>query len=686
MFNEKTISLPLAALHESPTNPRKTFNDAKLRELAESLKSQGLLQPIVVRPRLPDLTSQHCPEDGYEIVFGHRRVRAARLAELEFIPAFIREMTDEQVAIAQLHENLEREDVSPIEEAEGFDRLMRVHGVTAQQLIADTGKSKTYIYGRLKLNKLCPEVREACAAGGLPADVALKIARMPLHKLQVEALEEVREYEWVDGQHIPVGWMSVREGLAALDQRQFFIELSEAKFGLDDATLHPEGRTCSECPRRACNDPEMAEAFSADTCTDVACFKVREQAYYAARIAEHREAGTLIEGAAASAHLNRLSWPSNHLPTGYIRLDRTLGYQDGAPLIADVVNQMRATDPDSAPPIHLLSHDSGAPIEVLDREHLHAVYLAAGLKSPFAQAASQTITTEHDAEETDEDDDIEDDDQPASGGHLALPLTDEERAVRSNWNEVRLAIMRRVAEGRRSTDELRMIVATMLDSQYDVPSEISEVMGWTAELEPLEAYGADVEWLLDKLPSMTADQLGVVATLFAIWSAPVVKDARDTYPAQVQLAKAYGVDPLNPIPTPSTAARADKGANDKVEETADEPAAPAAAPAKSKTTARYRNSQTGETWSGRGLMPKWLRVAINGGAKLQDFEAGATPSEAAQAQTGEVAETAGQQSLLADLAGEEGQDQAGSAGRADEGAGDAGASDATCGANEPAEV
>jgi ParB/RepB/Spo0J family partition protein len=184
MTNDAITALPIEQLHESPFNPRKTFASAGLQELADSIRAVGVQQPIKVRPVAGG--------EAWEVVFGHRRLRAAVLAGLASMPCMVCTMTDAEAARAQIAENLEREDLHPIEEAEGYAALMQDHGVTADELVQQTGKSRSYIYGRLKLLQACPQIRNACLAGEIGSEVALLIARLRTDKLQADALAHIK--------------------------------------------------------------------------------------------------------------------------------------------------------------------------------------------------------------------------------------------------------------------------------------------------------------------------------------------------------------------------------------------------------------------------------------------------------------------------------------------------------------
>ena len=131
-------------IHESTTNPRQTFEQSKLEELAESIRQHGLIQPITIRPNA----------SGFEIVAGARRFRAAQLAELFSLPARIVELDDAAAMEWQLVENSQRVDVHPYEEAQGFQRLLDLPGYDVAALVSKSGKSAAHVYARLPKREL----------------------------------------------------------------------------------------------------------------------------------------------------------------------------------------------------------------------------------------------------------------------------------------------------------------------------------------------------------------------------------------------------------------------------------------------------------------------------------------------------------------------------------------------------
>jgi ParB/RepB/Spo0J family partition protein len=307
--------LPLAELHESPFNPRKTFT--AVDELAASIQAEGLIhQPLLVRRRMPNPTAARAEDmfDGYEVVFGHRRLRAARLAGLTHAPCMVRTLSDEAAARAQIAENLARADLHPIEEAEGYQALIDTHRLSIEQLIAQTGKSRTVIYGRLKLLNAIPQVRQACLAGDIGAEVALLLARIHGHKLQAKALASVRTNDHGNMRLEDGGQSSYRRIREFLRER-YTLNLKEAIFDTVDAFLLPDAGACTTCPKRSANAPEYADlieerknsygqpiAPQPNQCTDPDCFEAKKKAHLANRSAELAAKGkTVIVGNKARA-------------------------------------------------------------------------------------------------------------------------------------------------------------------------------------------------------------------------------------------------------------------------------------------------------------------------------------------------------------------------------------------------
>lgn len=265
------IMVGIEYAHPSPTNPRKSFPEAEMAELIESVKEHGVLQPILVRS-WPMAYESPLPTTTYEIIAGERRWRAAKAAGLKMLEAKIRELSDLEVLEIQIIENLQRQDLHPLEEAEGYERIMGTHAYTAEKLAEKIGKSRSYIFGRLKLLALDDEARRLFRGGMLNASTALLIARIPNAALRAKAIAEITE---LDYNHDP---MSVREAQRHLQQR-YMLKLETAPFPISDETLTPVG-SCSACPKRTGNSPDLFEDVdSPDVCTDPDCFVAKKIAH-----------------------------------------------------------------------------------------------------------------------------------------------------------------------------------------------------------------------------------------------------------------------------------------------------------------------------------------------------------------------------------------------------------------------
>lgn len=163
-------TLPLEEIVPNKEQPRKTFDETALEELAESIRQHGVLQPLLVRP---------LPGGGYQLVAGERRYRASRIAGLREVPVVIRELSDVETMEIAIIENLQREDLNPIEEAEGLQALIDRCGFTQDQVAASVGKSRPAIANSLRLLKLPPEVREMTKSGAISAGHARALLGLP---------------------------------------------------------------------------------------------------------------------------------------------------------------------------------------------------------------------------------------------------------------------------------------------------------------------------------------------------------------------------------------------------------------------------------------------------------------------------------------------------------------------------
>lgn len=275
-------SIPLDNLRESETNPRRRFNEESLQELAESVRAHGVLVPLLVRRKPNGRTV-------YELIAGERRYRAAKLAGLAEAPVRLCEMTDAQVLEVQLVENLQREDVHPLDEALGYQALIEKAGYDVPLLATKLGKSETYVYQRLKLLDLIEPLREDFLAGSIGFGHALLLAR-----LQPDDQKRI-EKDWLfDGRHQGHA-VSVAE-LRDYIERSIYLDLHAAPWKKDDAELLPKAGACVDCAKRSGFRPALfPELAKKDTCLDRKCYTAKGEAFALVQVkAVETETGSCI--------------------------------------------------------------------------------------------------------------------------------------------------------------------------------------------------------------------------------------------------------------------------------------------------------------------------------------------------------------------------------------------------------
>ena len=175
-------SLPIYKVEPNPDQPRKEFDPEELENLAESIRVHGLIQPLTVR---------EMPTGYYQIIAGERRWRAARLAKLSEVPVVVIDADDRKAMELALIENLQRQDLNPVEEALGYKTLMEDYGLTQEEAAARVGKSRPAVTNALRLLGLNPEVLELVRTGSLTAGHARAIAGLKSEKKQLEAAKKV---------------------------------------------------------------------------------------------------------------------------------------------------------------------------------------------------------------------------------------------------------------------------------------------------------------------------------------------------------------------------------------------------------------------------------------------------------------------------------------------------------------
>ncbi|MDD5387579.1 MAG: ParB/RepB/Spo0J family partition protein [Sulfuricurvum sp.] len=361
----KTLALEEVVV--SSFNTRKHCDEGKLKELAESIKQKGLIEPVIVRPL----------NGKYELVCGERRFRASKMAGLSDIVARIVKLDDKEALEFQVIENLQREDVHPLEEAEGYEQLMKKHGYkSVDDIAAKVGKSKAYIYGRMKLCELIPENRKFFYDDKLSPSTALLVARIPEH-LQKEAGKRVACGRWASD-----GSMSYREALKWIEE-EFMLRLKDAQFDTKEKGIAGKC-SCVDCLKRTGNQKELfVDVASADVCTDPECFKAKKVAFTQKVITELKKKGKKVISSEEAKEL--FQYESSTTPNQkYMALDE---HHYDWPSGVTPRKMLKATK--DVEIIHAIHPYSGKIIEMVSRTDLPKLFKAAGIKTERAVNTSE---------------------------------------------------------------------------------------------------------------------------------------------------------------------------------------------------------------------------------------------------------------------------------------------------------
>lgn len=256
----EVIQVPPGELEDSPLNPRKTYNLTKISELAETIRRVGWVGQLLGR-RVDGLV---------ELVYGHRRKRAAIEAELEAIPVELRDLTDEEVIAIQMAENVAREDMTPLEEGDGFAAWKRT-GASVEDMAAEVGRPVSFVRQRLQLAALPGAVRGALARGTIGVGHALLIGGLPPEQQQDAALEHV--VETIDAH----GECTVRD--LASWVRWKARDLADAPWKLDDAQLVLSAPACAKCTKRTGATADLFPGVTEDRCLDAECWSMKLEAH-----------------------------------------------------------------------------------------------------------------------------------------------------------------------------------------------------------------------------------------------------------------------------------------------------------------------------------------------------------------------------------------------------------------------
>jgi ParB family chromosome partitioning protein len=255
-------NLDLETIEPSPCNPRRHRNKVEDADLMASISTHGILTPLLVRP---------IPDSGkYQIAAGHRRYEAAKKLNLATVPGQVREMDDKEYLEILRVENLQREDVHPLDEAVGYKELLEQGGYDVATLSARLGKHETHVYQRLKLNDLIKEGQKLFLENRIGFGHAVILAR-----LDKKQQKDILANHLFSHQSEPV---PVRE-LSEYVRHYLYLDLGNVPWRLEDADLLKEIGACSSCPRRTGSNPSLFTDMQNNICTDRGCFEKKMQAH-----------------------------------------------------------------------------------------------------------------------------------------------------------------------------------------------------------------------------------------------------------------------------------------------------------------------------------------------------------------------------------------------------------------------
>lgn len=363
---DNIFDIELARIQPSPFNPRKHLGD--LNDLANSIAEVGLQQPVVVR-RVPGAST--IDAITHELVFGHRRHAAAQLAGLQTITCIERDYDDDQVLEIQIVENSQREDVHPLDEADGF-RVLHDRGREISEIAERIGRPPAFVAKRLQLLDLTPNAREAFSDEQLTVGAALALARLPADLQEAaltELLEAARESSfalWSGEGEAPPNPVSARAA-NHLIRGSYLLRLADAPWDLADEKAAKGKPSCSSCPARTGNQAHLWDDQAPDLCLDRACYRAKLDASFK-RLEKSKEIRTLTEEEAQGSLVNHYgragAWVRlDHKE--YVRASDDGGYE--ATAVAKViegheVERAWAQDP-----------ESGAHVELAARAQIEAI-------------------------------------------------------------------------------------------------------------------------------------------------------------------------------------------------------------------------------------------------------------------------------------------------------------------------
>jgi ParB/RepB/Spo0J family partition protein len=364
--------LPALDLELLVPHPHNRKHHGSLDDLVADVRKRGVLEPVLVRP----ISTK--AGDLYQIVAGERRWRASKLAERTAIPAIVRVLSDLEVAEIQLAENVHREDLHPLDEAEHFDRMISTFKYSVEDLAQRVSKSAEYVYQRLKLLHLCAAAREVFLDGHLGLQNALLLARIPEQARQLQALKDLQPRPSED-------WPGPKEAKRKILQYHWR-RLDDAPFDTKDAELDRNAGACAGCPWRTGNQGDLFGEPIGDKnlCTKVSCFEGKVTAQHKRAAAAAAERGIPVLGERQAKSVFPYASDSAGHDSRYRLLDEPVDPYD----YGGERTWRKVLGKDVPPPSAICPAPSGKMIEVYSREDLAAAARRKGVKLERGPAGS----------------------------------------------------------------------------------------------------------------------------------------------------------------------------------------------------------------------------------------------------------------------------------------------------------
>lgn len=369
--------IPIGSIRPSPQNPRKKIGD--LAELTASIKSKGILQPLLVRP---------VGETTYELVAGERRWTASKAAQLEEVPCMVRTMTAEHALELALVENVERNDLSPMEEARAFELLQKAYKRTVDDVASKVGRSLGYVRQRLRLTKLTTAFAKMLDDELLDVGGALVVAQF-----SAETQDKIERAFYATERRTSEGWVSRKKGeritraevLGAIES--FTHRLAEAPFLTTDAGLVSAAGACTTCPKHTGRQGDLYDVTEqTDTCLDDACWSDKARAQFDVRAAEHKKRGLPVLSDAEAKKVLQHGRVAYEAEKRFTPVDAATHIGEKRKLVAELVGE-------DAPRTIAFDVSTGRTVELFDAKQANAA-IAAARKEHEARAKSRKKNAE----------------------------------------------------------------------------------------------------------------------------------------------------------------------------------------------------------------------------------------------------------------------------------------------------